>query len=63
MFYFSSFAIGGFVPSAAIAGVLLLVGLEPSFTLVLKDPQIIKPDFDVQMVIFITLINKVSLWI
>ena len=25
--YFSSFAIGGFVPSAAIAGVLLLVGL------------------------------------
>ena len=27
MYYFSSFAIGGFVPSAAIAGVLLLVGL------------------------------------
>jgi len=26
MYYFSSFAIGGFVPSAAIAGVLLLVG-------------------------------------
>ena len=28
MYYFSSFAIGGFVPSAAAAGVLLLLGLE-----------------------------------
>ena len=27
MYHFSSFAIGGFVPSAAIAGVLLLLGL------------------------------------
>jgi len=44
MYYFSSFAIGGFVPSAAIAGVLLLVGLGAFFILVLKDPQIIKHD-------------------
>jgi len=42
MYYFSSFAIGGFVPSAAIAGVLLLVGLVLSFILVSKDLLIIK---------------------
>ena len=38
MFYFSSFAIGGFVPSAAIAGVLLLVGLGAYFYLGIKGP-------------------------
>jgi len=42
MHYFSSFAIGGFVPSAAIAGVLLLIGLGAFFYLGIKDPQIIK---------------------
>ena len=35
---FSSFAIGGFVPSAAIAGVLLLVGLGAFFYLGIKGP-------------------------
>ena len=34
----SSFAIGGFVPSAAIAGVLLLVGLGAFFYLGIKGP-------------------------
>ena len=38
MDYFSSFAIGGFVPSAAIAGVLLLVGLGAFFYLGIKGP-------------------------
>ncbi len=38
MNYFSSFAIGGFVPSAAIAGVLLLVGLGAFFYLGIKGP-------------------------
>ncbi len=38
MIYFSSFAIGGFVPSAAIAGVLLLVGLGAFFYLGIKGP-------------------------
>ena len=38
MYYFSSFAIGGFVPSAAIAGVLLLVGLGAFFYLGIKGP-------------------------
>ena len=38
MHYFSSFAIGGFVPSAAIAGVLLLVGLGACFYLGIKGP-------------------------
>ena len=38
MHYFSSFAIGGFVPSAAIAGVLLLVGLGAFFYLGIKGP-------------------------
>jgi len=38
MYYFSSFAIGGFVPSAAIAGVLLLIGLGAFFYLGLKGP-------------------------
>ena len=33
-----SFAIGGFVPSAAIAGVLLLVGLGAFFYLGIKGP-------------------------
>ena len=38
MYYFSSFAFGGFVPSAAIAGVLLLVGLGAFFYLGIKGP-------------------------
>jgi len=38
MYYFSSFAVGGFVPSAAIAGVLLLVGLGAFFYLGIKGP-------------------------
>ena len=38
MHYFSSFAIGGFVPSAAVAGVLLLVGLGAFFYLGIKGP-------------------------
>jgi len=38
MNYLSSFAIGGFVPSAAIAGVLLLVGLGAFFYLGIKGP-------------------------
>ena len=38
MNYFSSFAIGGFVPSAAIAGVLLLIGLGAFFYLGIKGP-------------------------
>ena len=38
MYYLSSFAIGGFVPSAAIAGVLLLVGLGAFFYLGIKGP-------------------------
>ena len=38
MYHFSSFAIGGFVPSAAIAGVLLLVGLGAFFYLGIKGP-------------------------
>ena len=38
MLYFSSFAVGGFVPSAAIAGVLLLLGLGAFFYLGIKGP-------------------------
>ena len=38
MFYFSSFAVGGFVPSAAVAGVLLLLGLGAFFYLGIKGP-------------------------
>ena len=38
LFLFSSFAIGGFVPSAAVAGVLLLVGLGAFFYLGIKGP-------------------------
>ena len=38
MTQFASFAIGGFVPSAAIAGVLVLVGLAAFFYLGLKGP-------------------------
>ena len=34
----SSFAFGGFVPSAALAGVLLLVGLGAFFYLGIKGP-------------------------
>ena len=41
MTQFASFAIGGFVPSAAIAGVLVLIGLGAFFYLGLKDLQII----------------------
>jgi hypothetical protein len=35
---FSSFAIGGFVPSSAIAGTLLLLGLGAFFYLGIKGP-------------------------
>ena len=38
MTHFASFAIGGFVPSAAIAGVLVLIGLGAFFYLGLKGP-------------------------
>ena len=38
MYYFSSFAVGGFVPSAAVAGILLLVGLGAFFYLGIKGP-------------------------
>ena len=38
MTQFASFAIGGFVPSAAIAGVLVLIGLGGFFYLGLKGP-------------------------
>jgi len=38
MFQFASFEIGGFVPSAAIAGVLLLIGLGAFFYLGIKGP-------------------------
>ncbi len=38
MSVFASFAVGGFVPSAAIAGVLLLFGLGAFFYLGLKGP-------------------------
>ena len=38
MHLFSSFAVGGFVPSAAIAGVVLLVGLAAFFYLGIKGP-------------------------
>jgi len=38
MYYFSSFEIGGFVPSAAVAGVLLLIGLGAFFYLGIKGP-------------------------
>ena len=34
----ASFAIGGFVPSAAIAGVLVLIGLGAFFYLGIKGP-------------------------
>jgi hypothetical protein len=35
---FATFAIGGFVPSAAIAGVIVLIGLGAFFYLGLKGP-------------------------
>ena len=38
MYQLSSFAIGGFVPSAAIAGVLVLIGLAAFFYLGIKGP-------------------------
>ena len=38
MLEFASFAIGGFVPSAAIAGVLVLIGLAAFFYLGIKGP-------------------------
>ena len=38
MYQLASFAIGGFVPSAAIAGVLLLVGLGAFFYIGIKGP-------------------------
>ena len=38
MYLLGSFAIGGFVPSAAIAGALLLVGLGSFFYLGIKGP-------------------------
>jgi len=39
MYNFSSFAIGGFVPSAALAGSLLLTGLAAFFYLGIKGPK------------------------
>ena len=39
MYNFSSFAIGGFIPSAAVAGVLLLIGLASFFYLGIKGPK------------------------
>ena len=39
MYNFSSFAIGGFVPSAAVAGALLLTGLAFFFYLGIKGPK------------------------
>ena len=39
MYTFCSFAIGGFVPSAAAAGALLLVGLAAFFYLGIKGPK------------------------
>ena len=39
MYNFSSFAIGGFVPSAALAGSLLLIGLAAFFYLGIKGPK------------------------
>ena len=39
MHNFSSFAIGGFVPSAAAAGSLLLIGLSVFFYLGIKGPK------------------------
>ena len=39
MYNFSSFAIGGFVPSAALAGALLLTGLAGFFYLGIKGPK------------------------
>ena len=38
MSQFASFAIGGFVPSAAVAGVIVLIGLGAFFYLGLKGP-------------------------
>jgi len=39
MYNFSSFAIGGFIPSAAAAGTLLLIGLAAFFYLGIKGPK------------------------
>tara|TARA_Y100000589_G_scaffold20748_1_gene17028 strand:- start:143 stop:268 length:126 start_codon:yes stop_codon:yes gene_type:complete len=39
MYKLSSFAIGGFVPSAATAGFLLLIGLATFFYLGIKGPK------------------------
>tara|TARA_B100000900_G_scaffold249918_1_gene212833 strand:+ start:118 stop:243 length:126 start_codon:yes stop_codon:yes gene_type:complete len=39
MYTFSSFVIGGFVPSAAIAGTLLLAGIAVFFYLGIKGPK------------------------
>ena len=39
MYIFTSFSIGGFVPSAAVAGALLLIGLAVFFYLGIKGPK------------------------
>ncbi len=39
MYNFLSFAIGGFVPSAAISGALLLIGISVFFYLGIKGPK------------------------
>ena len=39
MYSFSSFAIGGFLPSAAASGTLLLLGLAIFFYLGIKGPK------------------------
>ena len=38
MIQFASFAVGGFVPSAALAGALLLIGIAVYFYLGIKGP-------------------------
>ena len=39
MYSFSSFATGGFVPSAALSGFLILIGLAVFFYLGIKGPK------------------------
>ena len=39
MYIISSFTIGGFVPSAAVSGALLLIGLAAFFYLGIKGPK------------------------
>ena len=59
MYYFSSFAVGGFVPSAAVAGVLLLVGLGAFFYLGIKGPTDYWKWVNEQILIFHNLLEQV----